>query len=170
MARDRFAPQPLHRYIASLIEAKNQIENTGFLEWNDLDFYNEVERGEEFFGAKGTFQCAGGIRIEVSERLRFARETRWSPRGKERRVSLIEYSYSAVLHNRGNIFRYDSPHPDEGSSTPEHHRFHHVHRFDVLGTGAEIRPPVHLDQHEVPALRQIFEEAERWHYANLERV
>ncbi|HZG42985.1 MAG TPA: hypothetical protein VEY93_08495 [Longimicrobium sp.] len=82
---------------------------------------------------------------------------------------LTEYSNSAVLHNRGTIFRYDSPDPEPAKETPEHHKYHHVHRFDVPGTGAQIVPPARVAEWEVPTLRQVFQEAERWHYEHPNR-
>jgi len=62
-----------------------------------------------------------------------------------------------VLSTRGTIFRYNSPHQN-------HREFHHVHRFDLLGTGAETVTPV--DERDVPTLRQVLEEAEGWYWGN----
>lgn len=150
-------------------EAIIPVERSGFYQWDDLDYYNEVEGGEEFFSTTGTIQCAGGIRIQVTEKCRFDRETRWSPRGQNRKLRLIEYSYSAILNNRGNIFRYDSPDLVQDAATPDHHKDNHCHRFNVLGTGEEIKPPRSLAPKDVPTLREVLEEAERWHYDHLDK-
>jgi hypothetical protein len=169
VARGRFAPQALHEYTRSVDAAIEQIGSTGFWEWDDIGYHSDVEGGREFLYTQGTVLCAGGIRVQVSEKLQFHRQTRWTPRGANRLLVLTEYSNSAVLHNRGTIFRYDSPDPEPAKETPEHHRYHHVHRFDVLGTGAQIMPPARVAEWEVPTLRQVLQEAERWHYGHPNR-
>lgn len=108
----------------------------------------------------GSIQCSGAIRVEIDERLRVVREPSWLKRRDDPLVRLEFYRYNAVLLNRGTIFRYNSPHAD-------HRTFHHVHRFDVLGTGAETVDPV--DERQVPSLRQVLKEAEEWHWANPNR-
>jgi hypothetical protein len=75
-------------------------------------------------------------------------------------VELVFYRYNAVLGNRGTIFRYNSPHA-------VHRKFHHVHRVDVLGTGAEIVVP--LSRSEVPSIRTVLLEAEQWHWDHVQR-
>jgi hypothetical protein len=139
--RGRQTPRALHLYIASIQDAVEQIKQSGFWEWDDIDYYGEVEAGRELLNTRGTVVCSGGVRVQVYERLMFHRERRWAPSGPERLLDLVEYSHSAVLHNRGNILRYDSPDVELRAGAPEHHRHHHLHRFDVLGTGEEIWPP-----------------------------
>lgn len=167
MARGRFAPVPLHRYSEAVDVAIAQIQRTGFWLWDDLDYYSGVVAGREFLTLRGTVSCAGGVRVQVEERLRLHRPRRWAPKGPERLMVLIGYSNCAVLHGRGNIFRYDSPDPESNENTPDHHRYHHRHRFDTLGTGTEIWPPDRVPEDEVPTLRQVLQEAESWYWANL---
>jgi len=109
----------------------------------------------------GILQCQGGIRIEIEERLEAVRQPwlfmHWL-RGEY--VKLVFYRYNAVLWKRGTIFRYNSPHDD-------HRQFHHVHRFDVLGTGAETVEPV--AEQDVPGLRDVLREAEDWYWTHLRK-
>jgi hypothetical protein len=152
-------------------EAVEQIDRTGFYEWDNIEYSKEEDARRDLFHiSSGTIQCIGGLRVEFYERLRFDRETRRSPRGAQRLARLVEYSYSAVLHKRGSVFRYDSPDLDVTVLTPEHHKFHHRHRFDVLGTGEEIRPPDVVPPDQVPTLRQVLQETERWHYEHPDRT
>lgn len=110
----------------------------------------------------GELDCLGGIRIEVEEILE--RRINWLSRQPFGHVALTYYRYNARLPGRGSgrgmIFRYNSPHR-------AHNRFHHVHRYDTLGTGDEVRPPTPIPEDEVPTLRQVLKEAEEWYYAHL---
>jgi hypothetical protein len=111
----------------------------------------------EIVGMKTDLLCEGGIRIQVEEHHRFVRMGWLGPRDA---AELIYYRYNVVLNNVGTIFRYNSPHED-------HRQFHHVHRIDVLGSGAETVLP--LKEREVPTLREVLQESERWHYDHLDR-
>jgi hypothetical protein len=168
--RDRFStPFPVRRWTDQIITAIEQAKESGFHEWNDLEISNEIVSGREYLILHGTVQCIGGIRVQAFERIRFNRETRWSPEGDNRLVRVIEYSYSAVLNKEGNIFRYDSPDVVQNEKTGEHHRYHHKHSFDVLGSGSQIGESARIPVHEVPNLRQVLQEAERWHYTQPNR-
>jgi len=79
-------------------------------------------------------------------------------------------AYSAVLEGHGNIFRYDSPDLVQTELTPGHHKYHHRHRFDVFGTGQEIRPAEEVEERDVPSLRQVVEEAETWYWQHREQL
>jgi hypothetical protein len=93
----------------------------------------------------------------VEERLRYVRGGWFVPRET---VELVYYRYNAVLHNQSTIFRYNSPHSD-------HNQIHHVHRYDLPGTGVEIKPPTQLREREVPTLREVLSEAEEWYWKHL---
>jgi hypothetical protein len=109
----------------------------------------------------GTIRCEGGIRVEVEERLRaVSSRPLFHRRGAKLPVELVFYRYNAVLGNRGPIFRYNSPHAD-------HRPYHHVHRVDVFGTGAETVTP--LRRSEVPSVRTVLNEAEQWYWDHLRR-
>jgi hypothetical protein len=168
VSRGRLTPRALHLYTASIEDAVEQIKQSEFWEWDDIGYYGEVEGGREFLNARGTVVCSGGVRVHVYEKLMFHRERRWAPSGAERLLDLVEYSHSAVLHNRGNIFRYDSPDIRPTVGAPEHHKHHHLHRFDVLGTGEEIKPPEIIPPDRAPTLRQVLHEAEAWYRKHLE--
>jgi hypothetical protein len=127
--RDRFAPRRFDRYFASLDKEIAPSVRSGFYVSDDLRFVTEVDA----ILVTGTITCEGGIRVEVEERLRIPRGRWWFRPGAGSLVELVFYRYNAVLLNLGTIFRYNSPHRD-------HRPFHHVHRFDVLGSG---RNPSH---------------------------
>lgn len=167
MPRDRFGPYPLTRYLAAFDEELAPAIKSRFYLAEDLALFDQDEGAHKFFCIEGSIRCEGAIRVDVQERLQFAPENRWLLRsGAWRRVRLVRYSYSMVLTNVGSVFRYDSPHAgcDEANEHPVHHLHHHVHRFDVLGTGLQVHPPKLLQPGEVPSVRQVLEEAETWHY------
>ena len=95
--------------------------------------------------------------MEVEEHFRIVREPRWLRLRDNPLLELGFYRYNAVLLNRATIFRYNSPHAD-------HRAFHHVHRFEVLGSGAETVDEI--AERDVPTLRQVLKEAEEWYWAN----
>jgi hypothetical protein len=154
--RDRFTPRRLRRYLHGIDYQIAQAARSGFYVWDKLDYHTEPDG----VFVTGVIECAGGIRVEVEERLRIVREPSWLKRRDDPLVQLVFYRYNAVLLNRGTIFRYNSPHAD-------HRAFHHVHRFDVLGSGAETVE--HVRERDVPSLRQVLKEAEEWHWANPNR-
>lgn len=156
MFRDRFTPRRLRRYLDGIDREIAHAARSGFYIWDKLDYYTEPDG----VFVTGVIECLGGIRVEVDERLRVLDEPSWLRRHGNPLITLGFYRYNAVLLNRGTIFRYNSPHVD-------HRTFHHVHRFDVLGSAAET---VHeVNPRDVPSLRQVLHEAEEWHWANLNR-
>jgi hypothetical protein len=151
---DRFSPRRLRRYLREVDEALEQAARSRFYISHDLRYCTEPDA----IVLTGTIYCEGGIRIEVTERLRVLRESTWLRRKNNPLVELVSYENNAVLLNRGTIFRYNSPHED-------HNQFHHVHRVDVLGGGEKTIDP--LGVADVPSLRQLVNEAEEWYWAHL---
>lgn len=157
--RGRFDPQPLRLYLARRDREIAQALRSGFL--LSPGGLRTIVRS---YGVEtiGELECEGGIRIDVEEHLQKRRS--WVSRTDA--VQLGYYRYNARLSGRsrgvGLIFRYNSPHED-------HNHFHHVHRYDTLGTGEEILPPREMRPDEVPTLREILAEAERWHYDHPDR-
>jgi hypothetical protein len=152
--RDRFSPRRLRRYLREVDEAIEQAARSRFYISHDLRYSTEPG----VIVLAGTIFCEGGIRIEVTERLRVLRESTWLRRKNNPLVELLSYENNAVLLNRGTIFRYNSPHED-------HNHFHHVHRVDVLGTGQKTLSSV--GEADVPSLRQLVNEAEEWYWAHV---
>jgi hypothetical protein len=153
--RGRFDPQPVSLYLARRERELAQALRSGFL--RSPGGLRTVTRP---YGLEtiGELECLGGIRIDVQERLE--RRRNWFSKHPAENVVLRFYRYNARLiglgRERGLIFRYNSPHED-------HNRFHHVHRYDTLGSGKEIKPPTEIPEHKVPTLRQILKEAEDWY-------
>src|SRR5438132_5735170 len=81
---------------------------------------------------EGEINCRGGNTVEVKKKLKIL-----SGKGPNAIVKTYEYSYNAYVSGRGNLFRYNSPHGD-------HRPYHHVHRYDILGTWDEIGDPEEL--------------------------
>lgn len=154
MYSDRFAPRRLRRYLREVDEAIEQAARSRFYISHDMRYRTEPDA----IVLAGTIFCEGGIRIEVTERLRVLRESTWLRRKKNPLVELVSYENNAVLLNRGTMFRYNSPHED-------HNQFHHVHRVDVLGTGEKTITP--LREADVPSLRELVNEAEGWYWKRL---
>jgi hypothetical protein len=117
VAGDRHGPNRLTNYQDTHNTIIQQFLREGFILSEDLLFVN---LGNGFLVIEGTLQCAGGIAIDVAKRLQIV-----GGDGANALVENVGYSYNVLLRGIGNIFRYDSPHPD-------HNRGHHVHRFDVL--------------------------------------
>lgn len=86
------------------------------------------------------------------------------------RVQLETYSYNVSLSRAGDLFRYDSPDTDLGPTTAPHHYVHHRHSFDVFGTWEELKPVQEVKERNVPTLRQVVQEAERWYWENRDRL
>lgn len=80
---------------------------------------------------------------------------------------LVFYRYNVYISGLGNSFRYDSPDLIPKAGAPEHHKHHHVHRFDVLGKGKGSKSLEMIPPERVPTLRQVLHEAEHWYYDNL---
>jgi hypothetical protein len=124
---------------------------------DEIEYNDEEQDGDDYFIIKGPVTCIGDIRVEIYERLKLARGGWWFQSTSKRRATVVEYSYSVVLNGVGNIFRYDSPHPD-------HRPYHHRHNFSPPGVKRD--PPTEIPSEEVPRIGQVLREAEQWYWAN----
>jgi hypothetical protein len=122
----------------------------GFVLEDTLDMYPV---GAGLIVIKGNLPCLGDIRLDVGKLLSVV-----SGEGSNAMVQTIEYSYNASIHI-GNIFRYDSPHPD-------HNKFHHVHRFNVFDNDHIGN----VDPCEWPHLGDVIDELQEWYYENYNRL
>jgi hypothetical protein len=162
----RFALRTIEEWFGEQEREMAQAQKSGFAE-SDTLIPRTMPGGLTY---AGSIRCMGGIRVEIREAYRLReRFYRRSPL-----LALVEYSYSAILDGHSNIFRYDSPDVAVRFEAPEHHAYHHVHRFDVFGdvlaAGQEIRPPEKLREQDIPTIRQLLKECEDWYYANLHRL
>ena len=124
--------------------------DSGFILENTLTI---ASTGNRLILMKGSLPCLGEIRLDVEKLLKVVEGT-----GMNALVRTVEYRYNASIF-LGNIFRYDSPHPD-------HNQFHHVHRFDVFGGDFEGT----IGRSDWPHLGDVIDELEEWHYANYDRL
>lgn len=127
----------------------------GFVRSENLSF---SDLGDGFIEMDGVIECSSNIYIEVYKRLQILEGD-----GARAIVQAVDYSYNASIRGVGNIFRYDSPHPD-------HNREHHVHRFDVFAR-QELKPPRFLPEEEQrPTLGEVIAEVETWYYENIDEL
>ncbi len=97
----------------------------------------------------GDVRCLGPITIHVEKKLKILKGS-----GPTATVRTVEYRYHAQADGRGPLFRYCSPH---GSG---HRPCHHVHRYDIFDTWAELFPVEEIwDGNAVPTLSDVIEEA-----------
>jgi len=164
VSRGKFARRPYHKYVESVEHERAQVVRSSFYSSDNLRLLTDVDS----VVLTGVIRCEGGIRIQVDERVRFVRRSRfWLPK-RHSEVELLSYSYTAARSRGGSVFRYDSPDPVETEDTPDHHRYHHVHRFD--DSGKQVGEPEVVRERDVPSFRQVFNEAERWYYDNREKL
>lgn len=97
---------------------------------------------------EGIIECLGDIDITVEKILEVTPQSKREPT-----VQTIDYHYNARIRGRGNILRYDSPHPD-------HNQFHHVHRYDVFNADDDGT----VTECEWPHLGDVIGELEEWYY------
>ncbi len=154
MAGGKHGPNRLSSYLAIHDTIMRQFLGRDFVTSEDLSF---SDLGNSVFLMEGTIHCLDDLRIVVSKHLRIVGGNSADPD-----VCTVAYSYSAILGNRGSIFRYDSPHPD-------HNNFHHKHQYavldgDVRGTVMTIVP-----QDAWPTLGEVMQELSDWYYGHLQR-
>ena len=157
MPAGKHKPNNLNSYLSIHETAMAQYRDQGFIV-DDTLVVEDVGAGLIRIG--GRIDCAGGVRIDVEKTLEIV-----DYGGSVPLVQTIDYSYSAVLNGRGNIFRYCSPHGDD-DGVP-HHPHHHVHRFDVLAGDEEGAVTTHGEE-QWPTLAEVFEELRGWCADNAE--
>ncbi len=154
MFRDRFSPRRLRRYLREVDEAIEQAARSRFYVSHDLRYRTEPDA----IVLTGTIVCDGGIRIEVTERLRVLREIDLAaqeeqpPRGSR-----------VLREQRGTPQPRDHLPVQQPARGPQ--PLHHVHRVDVLGTGEKTLSS--LREADVPSIRRLVNEAEEWYWAHL---
>ena len=107
---------------------------------------------------EGAILCQGSIRLQVRKIIRIL-----EGEGADALVQTTAYSYNALLPSRGNIFRYDSPHPT-------HNKEHHVHRYDVLNGGAQFPIEWLTQEEQRPTLGEVIDELAGWYYTNYDAL
>jgi len=103
---------------------------------------------------EGRIHCPGGIYIDVTKRIKIL-----EGEGDGAIVQTVAYNYNVTLDEKGNVFRYDSPHHD-------HFKEHHVHRFDVLNGDTLGSVDFLEEEDQRPTLGEVIKEAANWYYAN----
>ncbi len=147
----KHAPLRLDKYLEIHEKAIRDLEGRGFLLEADLEL---APFGDDFLVMTGVIYCASEIRLEVSKQLHLT--------GNEPLAQTFAYTYNAVLRGGGTILRYNSPHPN-------HNKFHHVHRYDVL-SGDKEGTTTELSEAERPTLAQVVQELHDWYYDNYTAV
>lgn len=153
MPGDKHAPNRLASYIEIHNSVMAHLEARGFVVSNGLSI---EPYGNRSMLISGEIECLGGISVTVHKVL-----TLLDGEGGNAIVQTTDYRYHAWLRGRGNILRYDSPHP--------HRPHHHVHRYDVLSNdraGTIYEVPAR----EWPTLGEVLHEIEGWYYENYARL
>jgi hypothetical protein len=159
MPKGKHSPNRLRNYM-DVHEARMQdAMYTGFVLKDETTF--SAIRGAIVL--LGRISCKGGIYIDVNKTLRILKEE-----GENSTVRTERYSYNVVLHNSGNIFRYDSPGLSGHKDEFVHHFSHHVHRYDVLNNDKEGRIEILSDEEDVPLLSEVIDEAASWFYQHID--
>ncbi len=143
MSPGKHGPNRLASYIETHNTHMQQVLRGGFVLSEDLGF----DPLEGFLILSGRIKCEGGIYISVWKRIALL-----SNAGASSAVQTAAYSYNVAVAGMGNVFRYDSPHPD-------HNRDHHVHRFDVLNGDKDGKVEFIFNEENIPTLREVIEEA-----------
>ena len=104
----KHGPNRLSSYLAIHDTIMQQFLGRDFVTSEDLSF---SDLGNGVFLMEGTIYGLTDLRISVSKRLHIVGGNSTDPD-----VCTVAYSYSAILGNRGSIFRYDSPHADHNES------------------------------------------------------
>jgi hypothetical protein len=146
--RNKHSPNRFGNYRSTHETVIEQFKNRGFILSEDLNFVAI----DGFILLEGTIHCAGHIHITVEKRMKVLNGD-----GENAMVERVAYSYNVSLSQRGNIFRYDSPH-----ST--HNKQNHLHRFDVLNNDHDGTISFIEDEDATPTLGEVISEAEEWYY------
>lgn len=125
----------------------------GFVRADGLTL-GEAEDGE--IKIAGELKCDGGIAIQVDKTLLILEGA-----GDTAIVRTVDYRYHGFVEGRGSLFRYCSPHLDDG-----HRPYHHVHRFAIPTLAAIIPVERITDGNDIPTLRQVVEEARDLYYGH----
>lgn len=154
MAGHKHGPNRITNYFETHDAIMGQFVDGGFILADTLEI---VPIGAGYIAILGSVSCLGEIELDVWKILEVV-----DGHGSTARVQTIAYAYNAHLRGIGNIFRYDSPHPD-------HNRYHHVHKFEVFGDDHEGRVE-EIDAAEWPTLGDVLSELQSWFYENYERL
>lgn len=127
-----------------------QYRDAGFILKDNLTF---DDFGNGIITLTGRIECLYGLYIDVTKTLQIVDGT-----GHNARVQTVSYSYDAAVPKVGNVFRYDSPHPD-------HHQNHHVHRFEIITGGVEGVVTFHGIE-GWPTLGEVIGELRDWAASN----
>ena len=148
----KHGPVPLEKYLNIHQSAMASHLKLGFVIDDGVQF--DVVRSHAVYQLAGRIQCAGQLTLDVRKVLEVT-----GREGRVQFVQTVEYTYHAQLGKVREVFRYCGPH-EEG-----HNDEHHVHRFDVLGSGKQLAdsPTFLIHEEERPTLGEVIEELHRWH-------
>lgn len=158
---DKHGPNRFDRYQEIHETVMERLRKEGFILSDNLEFR---VLGNGLIELEGLIECLGGIRVEVDKLIEVI-----SGDGPDALVQTARYSYNASLAGRGNILRYDNPHKDRGGDSPDHHKDHHVHRYDVFVGDRSGTVAVHGPD-GWPTLGEVLCELRDWYYANIDRL
>jgi hypothetical protein len=131
-----------------------QFLREGFVLSEDLRF---EEFGAGYISLSGTMLCEGGIVLDVEKLLEVV-----EGHGPHAMVQTVAYRYQAYVLGRGNILRYEGPHPT-------HNQFHHVHRYNTFGDGDDRVEPIETEDAR-PTLSEVLDELREFYYEHIDEL
>ena len=151
---DRHGPTSFANYRTVHDSRMQNFVDKGFVISHTLEFGRPTHG---HISLTGEVRCLGPITIHVDKKLKVLKG-----RGPTATVRTVRLSVVPVLdgpNGRGPLFRYCSPH---GLG---HLPCHHVHRYDVFDTWAELLPVEEIwNGNAVPTLSDVIEEAQAIYY------
>ena len=154
MSSSKHQPNRFSRYVEVHETVMRQFLRGDFVISEELAF----EAGEGFILLTGQITCVGNIYIDVEKQISIVDDSQ-----ADVLVQTIAYRYNAFIRGRGNILRYDSPHPT-------HNQEHHVHRYDILHGDREGSVTFIENEDERPTLGEVIREVQEWYYRNYDEL
>lgn len=159
----RHGPNRLLDYLTTHETVVRRFEDDGLVEEDGLEFVPAAEGRYLFQGY--ILLRDRRLKVTVTKLL----ETVGSGNPDDPMVQTVAYSYNVSIIGHGNVFRYCSPH-DENDDPIDHHRQHHRHQYDPLGSD-RLRSTVSLiTDGDWPTLGQVVQEADAWYLENIQRL
>ena len=145
----------IHQTVLEHKKVLGAVDEDSYLEEDDSHSGRFLFDGELYLRERA-------LKLTVTKALKFLDEHPADPL-----VQTEWYSYNVSIVGHGNVFRYCSPHEDDGAP---HHEHHHRHQYDPFGPNSRDNEVTIIDGGDWPLLSEVIEEADEWFLANRDRV
>lgn len=157
----RHGPNRLQGYLRVHETVIGHLRYTGAIENDGLDFLAGAD-GSFFFDGELLLRD-GVMKLTVAKRLEIVDGTEPA----DAVVQTASYSYNVSIVGFGNVFRYCSPHEDDG---PVHHHQHHRHQYDPFGARPDDYHVTLITDGDWPTLGDVVQEADTWYWQHKDAV